>query len=401
LLASACLLSLSLVFILASDSQIETLLALPAWDTLAKAGCLTAIVLAILTGPVARMPSAVIAYCSLNALAWLITWLRADVSVSGQQATFTTAWLVAPWLVMTVRLSESGRRLLLRCIGAVSFVSLAFAAALDLLGVLPLFWTEYTGVQRLGGLLSSAALASLSMFGLIACCVLWVADRSWLSPLLIVGHLAVIYASGSRSAAIVAGLTLAATFIAGRPRGRAAGLPGYSILLGASVVAGYVLMTRAVSRSQLDSQMGLAGSGRERAWPFFWAKFLEEPLFGHGIGASYRLGATSSDPIIAKSFLAPHNFYLQVLVDTGALIGIPLIIALVLTLWTAVKRSDRAVRMVVAAAVLGIATYAFFDNLVTYVQSGLLLPLLLAAVMTRRDSDEASVRDRSVGAFAL
>ncbi|MFT5561514.1 MAG: O-antigen ligase [Candidatus Azotimanducaceae bacterium] len=90
--------------------------------------------------------------------------------------------------------------------------------------------------------------------------------------------------------------------------------------------------------SEGDIDMSSVTSGRSIIWPEVIDEIMESPFLGHGrramqrIGLSQRLGEDYDKP-----FAHPHNAYLQLLLDNGLLIGIPVLLLFLSLLKSSLK----------------------------------------------------------------
>lgn len=162
-------------------------------------------------------------------------------------------------------------------------------------------------------------------------------------------------------------------------------LLGAAVLVAASVGAGLAFtplgervapVVANLGTILADPTGGVARSvtqGRSAVWVGLLERFVEEPLFGYGLGAA----AIASHEIAASDrWHHPHNDYLRVAFDAGA-IGLVLLLAAVGTWAVRLVREVRRTRTVPAAAALGallaFALLAVTDNVVVY--SYVMIPL--------------------------
>jgi hypothetical protein len=388
------LLTVALMMITAGGPRMEGLFGVAFGDSALKGTCLALLLLAGLSNRPFRFPVPVVLLLTLLLLGCALTLVRSDLVVGPARAAQATLGLVVPWVAAGVRLADGGRLWLLRCVTCLPIASLGIAVALHFIADLPLVWTEFTGVRRLSSTLPSAYLGTLAFFAVAAACVLWLESGWRPAAISIICNLALVYATASRLALLVAGLALGATFCAGLKSGRWHGMPGFRPLLLAASVAAFGLIGRVASRTALGQAVGLADSGRSAAWQYLWSEALKDLAAGRGAGASYVLGPQSPDPIVAASFRAPHNTYLQVLVDYGVIIGVMAILALLAILATMVLRASAASRPAVLGLAVGLAIFGFFDNLLTVIQPALLTSTMMIAL---RDSAGGALRSPRAG----
>lgn len=76
-----------------------------------------------------------------------------------------------------------------------------------------------------------------------------------------------------------------------------------------------------------ETDMQSATSGRSEIWPHVWEKIGESPLVGHGRRAMQRIGLSKwLGENLGLPFAHPHNAYMQLLLDNGVLLAIPVVL---------------------------------------------------------------------------
>lgn len=82
-----------------------------------------------------------------------------------------------------------------------------------------------------------------------------------------------------------------------------------------------------------EADVQSATSGRSEIWPYIIEKIGEAPLLGYGRRAMQRIGLSKwLGENLGLPFPHPHNAYLQLLLDNGIILGIPIIIFYLLLL---------------------------------------------------------------------
>jgi len=220
------------------------------------------------------------------------------------------------------------------------------------------------GVFRISGASSPAHLAMLCCGSIAASSLLFVADEKSSRPFFAVVALAILILTGARVAFVVgliAGLPLVAYFV--RIRSVARLLAAFCTALIVPVVAFFGIQ-RLLTRS-LNNDGQLVTSGRDVAWQFFYERYQESPLFGHGLGSVLEMRLLTTDYRI-QFFHVPHNEYLRFLVDLGA-IGLLLFVIsqLMIFVWVSRRMVHKVWFFVISGAHAG---YAYFDNVYGTVQ---------------------------------
>jgi O-antigen ligase len=187
--------------------------------------------------------------------------------------------------------------------------------------------------------------------------------------------LVLVLATGSRGPSIVTGIVFAGAVIFFNT-GRSAWIRG--LCAGSIVVAVLAYLPHLEQRTAGQGIAQGALSGREAAWDFLWTFFVHSPWWGNGLGASFAVADDSSTQVIREYFRAPHNTYLQLLVDMGV-VGLTAVlvclVGLTVQIW---KSGTRQERILLGSLSIGISIYAYFDNLLTAPQPAVLYALMLA-----------------------
>ena len=282
-----------------------------------------------------------------------------------------------PWLVLLARVGSIRLDHLLAVIAALPLMALAIGVVLELHGIDSLTSVEYTGATRLTGPLTPAYMASFGMFGAIASLWWWLRGP-WIASVLALVNLAITALTGTRGPLLVAAVFLLAVLLFGRRNGRPIPLLPRLATLGAAAVAAAVTLPALITRTFAQGfSSGL--SGREVAWSFFLDAYWRSPWIGAGPGGANFAAENSGSAYLERNFTAPHNTYLQLLVDFGA-IGAVAIVGAVVWMYVQLHRrnTDRNFRLITAVFFCGLAGYAFFDNLLTSPHPSIMFTLFLA-----------------------
>lgn len=366
---------------LVASSVLGTILNTDQGATIQKGAMLALIAVAALVIGPHTPPPALWLYAGVLTVAVLFTVAAAptgDTIVAIPDALRAYAGYLTPWLVLAIRLDRVTVTGMLKLVAALPLVAIGVGVILQVLNIDSLLTVEYTGVTRLNAGLASAYLGSFAMFGTFAALWLWQRGHGF-GALVALVNLLVAAATGTRGPVLVAAFAFTAVVLFGRQ------VNGKRISFGprffaiVALVAGAAwalpeLISRTVNQGSLQGSL----SGRETAWAYFWRLFLDSPIFGAGIGAATQAAEDSGSDLISSAFVAPHNTYLQILTDMGV-VGLTLIIAsFAMLFWSMTRTTDRTARLMARVLLLGMAFYAFFDNLLTSPHPAIVFALLIA-----------------------
>lgn len=369
-----------LVPLVIGEQALAVLISQDQGNTVQKLSLIAVTVLGCLVVGTRRPPAPVlmliVVYGALLANA-LLTKLEPPQSLTGFLA--STAGYLVPWLVFMVDWRKVSPDVPLRVISVVPIVALILSVLLDAAGLIPLFTSGTFDMSRLGGTLPPAYLGAAGAFGAIASFWLWLQHKRGSLLTLIVG-IVVTAGSATRAPIIVAFFVVVCLLLlTRRTRTRISGLVRITVLCGLAV-AGWRIAPVLIERTTgQDEYHGDGLSGRNLAWDYFWGRFEEEPWFGHGPGANAVLSQESSIQLVRDYFIAPHNTYLQLLVDFGIVGALAITILIASTFIYVARRSARREKVLVASLGLAMAFYSFFDNVLAAPQIYVPMALILAA----------------------
>jgi O-antigen ligase len=358
-----------------SDKVVATSVAMTGMKALSFALILVAL---LLLGP-SRCPRPVALLLGLFALAFLWSLVHPAALPNNRQVVLALFGLILPWLVFFVPQSLATCRALLATISWLPPLCIALAIALHAAGITPITITEYTGATRLSGPLSPAYLGALGMFGAAAAAYRWlIGERG--SLLLLAFSLVVTAGSLTRGPLLVVGVVMVIVGFFGKPPSSVQKAIGRVLTLACIVAAMTVVIPLILERIAHSGSWQGQTSGRQLAWDFFWFEFQRDPWRGRGMGANSLIGGLSSNTIIQDYFAAPHNTYLQLLVDFGWILGVCLIIVLSSALLLPAIRAKGPERLVLVPLVLGLLLYAYNDNLLAAPQPAMLSAAIVWAI---------------------
>lgn len=283
---------------------------------------------------------------------------------------------VFPWTMCFIAWRRIAPSAVMRAIQWSPYIAVGIGIVLQVIGVRALVLLEYTGVPRLTAGLDAAYMGAVAMFGVIASVWLWLRGNS-VSLFWALGSLLMTLASGTRGATVVALIVfLAAMLFSGAAGGAKKGIVRVvALVIGLGVILNAVplLIDRATNSGSAQGAL----SGRDSAWSFFWLFVEERPWFGNGIGANSQLNVLSNNTVIAEYFFAPHNTYLQFILDFGVVGSLVALVAFVAIFRKCLQGADRSGRLIIWSLIPAIGFYAFFDNLLASPHPAVLFVLIL------------------------
>lgn len=375
--------------LLISSGLINSLASIGAGATIQKAAVAVFMLLLAFTAGVQQAPKPIAWLLGVFVVSLFLTLWRmssTDLLSSGEAARATLGYAL-PWLIFFIRWRGVRSEQLMVLVALLPAAAVLVGAALDVAGLHPLIWDEYTGAHRLTGGLSAAYLGSFGMFGAFTALWLWRSGRRyglWLAVL----NIAITFGTGTRGPALVALITVWLTVMFTGRGGRRVAVVTRGAVLALALAAVAVFVPLLIERTTGQGPLQGPLSGRDKAWAYFWEVFIQNPVLGTGIGASSVAGEDSGQSIIAAAFVAPHNTYLQFLVDFG-LVGAGIALWAVLALFRYARlHATGHTRLMVGVLGLSMAFYAFFDNLLTSPQPAFAFTLVLAALLLDGRSSE-------------
>ncbi|MEV4902739.1 O-antigen ligase family protein [Citricoccus sp. NPDC055426] len=280
---------------------------------------------------------------------------------------------VFAWFATLIRLDKLDRDTLARTMTFVPILGILLNLLLDTLGLTELFRHEFTtGLLRLSGTLPSSHFGSLFVIGVIGGA--WMYYRGIRNGLLFAFiHVMLCASTLTRGPLLVAVLIFAGAVLSNPPNKQVSKVAVYSSGAVAAIVVVFVFAEEIISRFQSS---GL--TGRDLAWAYYFDQFQVSPLLGHGIGAAAELSQYSRSANVREYFIAPHNTYLQLLVEVGMVGTSIILIALIGVALLAFKMTHRGFRPILAFGFIGYLIFGYFDNLLNSFQSTFGLVLLLS-----------------------
>ncbi len=306
-----------------------------------------------------------------------------------------------PWLFMLIKWRGDQGRAVLRVAMYIPVCIVPFGIVVQGAGIWSFIATN-DGSPRLAGSSIPAHLGLMTVVAVFAAAVEFVlfTDPKHATIWLLV-NLVLMFGTITRGA-IISGIIIVAALVIwsftkasernpiARRNARAVG--------GTILVLAAIVMPVVILRSQGNSYEGAFNtSGREQAWPFFFALGAASPLIGRGLGLS-SVALDLFQPVGVQSIQAPHNEYLHFFVDGGVFLLVGVLTFVGVGLALAIRAAPKGSRIVVAAIVPVLAIYAAVDNPFSTPQFSVPFALVLSAIMTiggKRRADEAASRAAS------
>lgn len=281
---------------------------------------------------------------------------------------FAALDLALPWSLVHLVVAPDSRARYALLMALLAAACVAAGLALHLMDVRGLYFGSATRGLRLNGASNAGWLACLAFAGFAIALHEALRRRHLGFACLAAGNVLIAVLTGGRMG-IGACLVLAVAYLGftqpriGRRGTIAMGIGGALglLLLSAPLVQGFYA-------DRLEGMFSL--TGRQSIWAGYFQQFLDNPLFGRGLGAG-ALGASYFD--------LPHNDYLRLLVE-GGVVGLVIYGGAVL-LWgrrvVALVAPDE--RPFVRALFLALAVYALTDNVLTMAPA--LVPFVYLALI--------------------
>jgi O-antigen ligase len=277
--------------------------------------------------------------------------------------------LALPWSLAGVVVEPGTRARYALLIALLPSLCVALGLALQAAGL----HAAYTGaghrVLRLHGASNAGWLACLALAGFaIALHEAIRARRADFACLAGINVVVGVLTGGRMGVAAGAVFTVAYCLLDDGLRARLGRARWRSVALGAA--AALLLLGWLIMQSYQEPEDSLDMSGRDTIWAGYFEQVRESPVFGHGVGAA---------ALVTNYFKLPHNVYLRLMVEGGA-VGCLLYGGAIL-LWgrRVVARADPSERAFVYALLLALAVYALTDNLLTMPSA--LMPFFYLALM--------------------
>lgn len=296
-----------------------------------------------------------------------------------------------PWCFTSVILEPGSRRGLALVIMLTPLLSVAIGALMALAGIRP----GFLELDRMEGATGNAAAFAILAFAgfVVALHEMSRPGRPFAGGLAVV-NLALVILSGTRMAIAAAGVFLVAyLLLSDSLRQRLQAHRTRTAASAAALVAALLWYWPALEPRLFEDarelETVLAGdadasvnlSGRDKVWRFYLEEFTFSPLFGRGMGT----GFVAAADWLRWPRTTPHNEYLHVLVNTGA-VGFVLCAAAIFlwyrSLLRAASENDQPFLLALAPA---LAIFAITEDILGF-STGLAVFAYLGILLTRRST---------------
>jgi O-antigen ligase len=283
--------------------------------------------------------------------------------------TASLATLSLGWLVFAINWDWRRDQRLLKVFAWVPTLSVLVGVALQSAGVLLLF--QHSTPPRLQGATIAAWLGALGLYSAVACLALYQRERwrwaRWLGLANVI-TLGATLSRGAVLALVIVAIPVLVRFSRHQLSGKGiAGLVKLTIV-GAVVTVGVaVLVSGLIERDENATTYDAArytvtheiASGRLQSWAFVYKQAKVNLAFGRGIGSAPIVVKLPGSP---EGFTAQHNEYLRMLLEEGFVGGVILLLTIVMTLLSSIRRAPPRVRADLAAAAVAFAVFSITEN---------------------------------------
>jgi O-antigen ligase len=296
-----------------------------------------------------------------------------------------------PWCFTSVVLEPGSRRGLALVIALTPLLSVAVGALMALAGVRP----GFPEVDRMEGATgNAAAFAVLAFAGFVVALHEMSRPGRPFADALAVVNLAFVILSGTRMAIAAAAVFLVTYLLLSEALRQRLRIHRARTAASVTVVVAALLWYWPALESRLfehareletvlagDADASVNMSGRDEVWTFYLEEFTFSPLFGRGIGTGF---------VAAADWLnwprtTPHNEYLHLLVNTGA-VGFVLCAAAIFfwyrSLLRAASENDQPFLL---ALIPALAIFAITEDVLVF-STGLAVFAYLGVLLTRRST---------------
>jgi hypothetical protein len=286
-----------------------------------------------------------------------------------KQTAASLATLCLGWLVFAINWNWRRDQQLLKVFAWVPLLSVLIGLGLQFDGVLSLF--QHATPPRLEGATITAWLGALGLYSTIACVVLYRREQWRLARYLGFANVIILGCTLTRGAVLALIVVVTPLLVRfGRHQLSAKGATGIAKLAMATTVAvagGAILVSGLIERNENANTYDVArsavtheiASGRLQAWAFVYKQAKINLAFGRGVGAGPIVSKIPGSP---EGFIAQHNEYLRMLLEDGIVGGLILLITIIITLLSSIRRGPRLIRADLVAAVIAFAGFSITEN---------------------------------------
>jgi teichuronic acid biosynthesis protein TuaE len=319
-------------------------------------------------GVVARKCAPLVAYAVVTILSEAFGTRLPGLTTSQTVSSFASLSLA--WLVFAINWDWRRDHILLKALAWVPIVSVLVGLVLQAAGILSLF--SHASPPRLGGATTTAWLGTFGVCAVMACIALY--RREQWKPAKWIGFIdvAILGATLTRGAILAIGIVVLPLLVRfGRRQLSTESITGVA-KLGTAVVAAIAgaailvpgLQERNENAFTYNAARGVVvhevASGRFQAWSFTYEQAKVNLAFGRGLGAGPIVG--NNIPGSPRGFVAQHNEYVRMLLEVGIIGGVILLMTMIMTMVSLIRRSPPRVRADLAAGAVAFALYSITEN---------------------------------------
>jgi teichuronic acid biosynthesis protein TuaE len=319
--------------------------------------------------------------------------------LTNTQAADSLATLCLGWVVFAINWDWRRDRQLLKIFACVPSLSVLVGLALQAAGILVLFRDS---PPRLDGATIPAWLGALGLYSVIACLVLYQRGQwRWARWL---GFVNVIILGAALSRGAVIALVIVAVPVLVRFTRRqlsAKGVAGLAklVIVGAVATVGVAVLASALIKrdenaitynAARDTVTHEIASGRLQAWAFVYKQAKVNLAVGRGIGAGPLVVKIPGSP---EGFTAQHNEYIHMLLEDGFVGGVILLVTIMMTLLSSIRRAPPRIRADLAAAAVAFAVFSVTENTLSAAPLAVAFLLVLGVACSPERLSSVALRD--------
>jgi teichuronic acid biosynthesis protein TuaE len=318
-------------------------------------------------GLVAKKCAPLFAYIAVTALSEAFGARLPGLTTS--QTVSSLASLSLAWIVFAINWDWRRDHVLLKALAWVPIVSVMVGLALQAAGMQSLF--SNASPPRLGGATTTAWLGTFGVCAVTACLALYDREQWRWAKFIGVIDVVILGATLTRGAVLALGIVVLPLLVRFcRHQLSVKGVTGMVKLAMAAAIAiaGAALLIPGIeARNEnavaYNAAQGVVkheiASGRFQSWSFTYEQAKVNLVFGRGLGAGPIVGHIPGSP---PGFTAQHNEYLRMLLELGIFGGLVLLMTIIMTMVSQIRRSPLPVRADLAAAGVAFALYSITEN---------------------------------------
>ena len=319
-------------------------------------------------GIVPRNCAPLVAYVAVTILAETFGTRLPGLTTS--QTASSLASLFLAWLVFAINWDWRRDHVLLKTLTWVPIISVLIGLGLQAAGILSLF--SHASPPRLGGATTTAWLGTFGVCAVMACLALYRREQwkwaKWIGFIDVV----ILGATLTRGAVLALGIVGLPSLVRfGRRQlstESVAGLAKLGTAVIVAIVGAAILVPGLQERNEnaftYNATRGVVthevASGRFQAWTFTYEQAKVNLAFGRGLGAGPIVG--NNIPGSPRGFVAQHNEYIRMLLEIGIIGSLILLMAMIMTMVSLIRRSPPRVHADLTAGAVAFALYSITEN---------------------------------------